>query len=79
MLVRLAGLPLIVPVLGILALIVAGAFIPTYGWICTALVALFLAWMLALSWPGLTRAEKLMRIAVIAFIAAIAIIQSQPR
>ncbi len=71
--------PRAVPVLGVLVLLAVGAFVPTYGWICTALVALFLVWMFVLSLGRLTGIEKLMRIAVIVFIAAIAIIQSRPR
>lgn len=70
-------LPRLVPVLAVLALLAIGAFVPTYGWIATALVMLFLAWMLQLSWPRLTGVERLMRIAVIAFVAMIAIIQSR--
>ena len=45
----------------------------------TALVALFLVWMFVLRQARLTGGEKLMRIAVIVFITAIAIIQSRPR
>ncbi len=78
-LVALARLPRPVPVLGVLVLLAIGAFVPTYGWIATALVALFLAWILSLSWPRLTGVEKIMRIAVIAFVAGLAVIQSRPR
>lgn len=71
--------PRAVPVLGVLAFLALGAFVPTYGWIFTALVALFLVWMFVLSLARLTRIEKLMRIAVILFVSAIALIQSRPR
>lgn len=78
-LVALARLPRPVPVLGVLLLLIIGAFVPTYGWIATAIVVLFLVWILSLSWPRLTGIEKLMRFAVIALVAAVAIIQSRPR
>ena len=78
-LVRLAGLPVLIPVLAVLALLVIGALVPGYGWIATAVVVLFLGWMLALSWPRLTRVEKLMRIAVLIFLAAITLVQARPR
>lgn len=71
--------PKAVPVLGVLLFITLGAVVPTYGWIFTALVALFLVWMFVLSLARLTRIEKLMRIAVILFVSAIALIQSRPR
>ncbi len=78
-LVALARMPRPVPVLGVLLLLIIGAFVPTYGWIATAIVVLFLVWILSLSWPRLTGIEKLMRFAVIALVAAVAIIQSRPR
>ncbi|GAA1799828.1 hypothetical protein GCM10009811_24620 [Nostocoides veronense] len=78
-LVAMARLPRIVPVLAVLVLMGVGAFVPTYGWIATAIVALFFVWILSLSWPRLTGVEKLMRFAVIVFVAAIAVIQSRPR
>ena len=78
-LVALARVPRPVPILAVLGLLLVGMFVPTYGFIATGVVAAFLAWILMLSWPRLTGVEKLMRIAVIAFVAAIAIIQSQPR
>lgn len=79
LLVRLDKLPRAVPVLAVFALLVAGTFVPAYGWIATALVVAFLAWMLSVSWPRLTGVEKLMRIAVLFFIGAIALVQARPR
>lgn len=79
MVAALNRLPRIGPILGVLVCLIVGAVVPTYGWIFTALVALFLVWMFVLSQARLTGVEKLMRIAVIVFITAIAIIQSRPR
>lgn len=76
---RLEGLPRVVPILVVLGLLVAGAFIPGWGWVLTALVLLFLLWMLAHSWPQLTSSERLMRVAVLVFIAAITVVQALPR
>lgn len=67
------------PFLLILGLMVAGVFIPTYGWILIAVVAVFLTWLLYLSWPRLTGAEKLMRFAVIAIVVVAAVTRANPR
>lgn len=79
LLTRLSRLPRIVPFLVVLALLVGGILIPGWGWVLTALVALFLAWMLFLGWPRLTSVERLMRVAVILLAVAIAVTQAIPR
>lgn len=79
LLTRLSRLPRIVPFLVVLALLVGGILIPGWGWVLTALVALFLAWMLFLGWPRLTGVERLMRVAVILLAVAIAVTQAIPR
>jgi O-antigen ligase len=79
LLTRLSTLPRWVPFLLVLALMVGAVFLPGWGWILTALVTVFLAWLLALSWPRLTGVERLMRLAVILLAAAIAVVQANPR
>ena len=79
LLTRLSRLPRAVPFLAVLALLVGGILIPGWGWVLTALVALFLGWMLYLGWPRLTGVERLMRIAVVLLAAAIAVTQAVPR
>ncbi|MDF2092711.1 hypothetical protein P0Y31_10180 [Knoellia sp. 3-2P3] len=79
LLTRLSRLPRAVPFLAVLALLVGGILIADWGWVLTALVALFLAWMLYLGWPRLTGVERLMRVAVILLAAAIAVTQAVPR
>lgn len=79
LLTRLSRLPRVVPFLVVLALLVGGILIPGWGWVLTALVALFLAWMLFLGWPRLTGVERLMRVAVILLAVAIAVTQAVPR
>ena len=74
----LSGLPRFVPFLVILGLVVAGLFVP-WGWVLIALVVLILTWIAVLAWPRLTPAERLMRLAVIALMAAIAVTQAFPR
>ena len=76
---RLSRLPRAVPFLVVLALLVGGILVPGWGWVLTALVALFLAWMLVLGWPRLSSVERLMRIAVIFMAVAIAVSQAIPR
>ena len=75
----IAGLPPAVPVLVVLALVLVGAFIGPWGAIPLGIVALFLLWMLALSWPRLTGTERLMRVAVILLVVALTIVKVLPR
>jgi hypothetical protein len=76
---RLSRLPRAVPFLLVLALLVGGILIPGWGWVLTALVALFLMWMLVLGWPRLSGVERLMRVAVVFIALAIAVSQAIPR
>jgi hypothetical protein len=75
----LNGLPRWVPFLVVLGLVVAGIFLPPPGWLLLGLVSLVLLWILALAWPRLSLAERLMRVAVLAVIVAIMITQAVPR
>ncbi|QIM21146.1 hypothetical protein G7075_08410 [Phycicoccus sp. HDW14] len=75
----LNGLPRFVPFLGILALVVAGIFLPSPGWLLIGVVVLVLAWILALAWPRLRFTEQLMRLAVIGLMIAVMLTQAFPR
>ena len=75
----LNGLPRLVPFLLVLVLAVAGVLLPPPGWLLLVVVLLLLAWILALAWPRLSGAEKLMRVAVIALLVAILVTQLAPR
>jgi hypothetical protein len=75
----LSSLPRFVPFLFILGLVIAGLFIPVWGWVLIAVVVLLLTWIAVLAWPRLTVAERLMRFAVVVMMAAIAITQAVPR
>ncbi len=76
---RLNTLPRVAAFLGVLALMAAGAFVPRFGYLFTSLVAAFLGWLIYLTWPRLTGPEKLMRIAVLALVVALVVMQAFPR
>ena len=71
---KLNGLPRAVPFLLLLALLVAGVMIAgPVGFILMALAAVFVGWILYLSWPRLTSSERIMRSAVLLLAAVMAI------
>ena len=59
--------------LGVLALMVAGILVPKVGFLFTVVIALFLAWLIFLTWPRLATPEKLMRLAVLALVVSVAV------
>ena len=75
----ISSLPRFVPFLAILGLVIAGLLIPAWGWVLIVLVVLLLAWIGALAWPRLSMPERMMRVAVVVLMAAIAITQAVPR
>lgn len=76
---RLNRLPRFLPFLVILALIVAGIFLPSPGWLLIGVAEIILLWVLALAWPRLRPSERLMRISVIVMLAAIMVVEAFPR
>jgi hypothetical protein len=76
---RLERLPRFLPFLGVLALIVIGIFVPRWGFLATALVAIVVAFLVYYTWPRLTLPERLMRCAVLALITAVTVVQAAPR
>jgi len=68
-----------VPFLGILVLSLAGILLPSPGWLLLVVVILVLVWILALAWPRLTGAERLMRLAVVAIMVAVLVTQVASR
>ena len=77
---RLSRLPRLVPSAILLALLVAGVLIGgPLGFVLMALAALFVAWILYLSWPSLSSSERIMRFAVLLLAVAIALVQLFPR
>ena len=75
----LNGLPRFVPFLGILVLSLAGILLPSPGWLLLVVVILVLVWILALAWPRLTGAERLMRLAVVGIMVAVLVTQVASR
>ncbi|WP_270887711.1 DUF6703 family protein [Pedococcus sp. 5OH_020] len=75
----LDSLPRVVPFGLVLALMVAGLFVPGWGWLLLLVVVLFLVWTLYLSWPVLEATPRLARVAVILLAMAITVTQAFPR
>lgn len=74
-----SAVPAVVPVLLVLALVVAGALVPGWGWVFLALATAVLAGVLALTWPRLTPPERLLRLAVVALVLAVTVVRAFPR
>lgn len=72
-------LPRAVPFLLILGFMLAGVFVPGWGWLFLLVVLAFLVWTLFLSWPTLDRNARLGRTAVVLLALAITVTQAVPR
>ncbi|MEI2732453.1 MAG: DUF6703 family protein [Dermatophilaceae bacterium] len=79
MVTRLNRIPRPAAFLLILAMMALGVFVPRVGFVATLLVAVFIGWLLYLTWPRQTAQEKLFRVAVLAMLLAVAIVQAFPR
>jgi hypothetical protein len=76
---RLSRLPRPVPFVILLALLVAGVLIGgVTGFILMTLGAVFIAWVLYLSWPQLSGSERIMRLAVLLLAVAMAVTRLFP-
>jgi len=74
----LAQLPWWLPLLAVLALMIAG--VAVRGWIgalALVLVAAFLAWLAFMSWPRLNNRGRLLRIAAVACMLGLAVVQAK--
>jgi hypothetical protein len=76
---RLERLPRVIPFLAVIALIVVGIVVPRWGFLASALVALGVAFLVYYTWPRLTLPERMLRLAVLALIVAITVVQAVPR
>jgi hypothetical protein len=77
---KLSKMPKLVPFLILLALLIGGVVIGgTVGFVLMSLAAIFVAWVLYLSWPRLTGSERIMRLAVLLLAVAMAVVQLFPR
>ncbi len=76
-LVLLHQLPVWFPPAMVAALLVVGLAVP--GWLgatALVLVAAFLGWLAALSWPGVAPGGRLLRLAAVAGVLVVAVIQA---
>ncbi len=77
---RLSSLPRAVPFLLLLALLIAGVLIRgPVGFVLMGLGAVFVGWILYLSWPRLTSSERIMRSAVLLLAVTMAVTQLRPQ
>lgn len=75
----LAGLPVWVPFVVVLVLMLAGSFLGgPVGVLLLAAPLVFLTWLLYLTWPRLSTAERAMRLAVLGLVVALAVTQAVP-
>ena len=77
---KLSRLPKLLPFAILLTLLVAGVLIGgPIGFVLMLLAAIFIAWVLYLSWPLLSGSERIMRLAVLLLAAAMAVSVLFPR
>lgn len=77
---KLSRLPRLAPFVILLTLLVAGVLIGgPPGFVLMALAAIFVAWVLYLSWPRLSSSERIMRLAVLMLAVSMAVVQLLPR
>ncbi len=76
---RMNALPRVVPFLVVLALVLAGIFVPHVGFVATLLVTTLVAFLAYYTWPRLTTPEKLLRLAVLFLALALVVVQAFPR
>lgn len=74
LLVRLHVLPRAVVPLGTVVLVMVGVLAPpAVGLVALAVVALFVGWVAYLSWPAVTASGRLIRLAMVALVVALAL------
>lgn len=79
-LTALSKLPAWLPFLVLLLLLLGGGFLGgVVGWVLVTAAMLFILWLLYLSWPRMTTAERLMRVAVLLVFLVVAVTQLVPR
>jgi hypothetical protein len=73
---KLSRLPKLLPFAILLTLLVVGVLLGgPVGFVLMALAALFVAWVLYLSWPILSSSERLMRSAVLLLAVAMTVVR----
>lgn len=76
---RVNSLPRVVSLVALLVVLAAGILAPRpFGGLAFLLVAVFVGWLLFLTWPRLTLSERMMRTAVLLLVFAVAVIRTVP-
>ncbi|CAA9339441.1 MAG: hypothetical protein AVDCRST_MAG61-3391 [uncultured Friedmanniella sp.] len=74
LLLRLHGLPRAVVPLGTVVLVLVGVLAPrAVGLLALTLVGLFVGWIAYLSWPAVSASGRLVRVAMVALVVALAL------
>lgn len=77
---RMNRVPKALALVVLIALLAAGIFAPSpWGGIAFLVIALFIGWLIFLTWQRLNLPERLMRFAVLALVVAVTIVKLIPR
>lgn len=76
---RLDRVPRLLSVAVVLVLLVLGFVVPRVGFVATLVVAVLVGFLIYLTWPRLLLPERLLRLAVLAVVTAVAVVQAFPR
>lgn len=79
-LTTLNRLPRAVVVIGLAALLVAGMLTPpSIGFVLLLILALFLAWLVALAWPALDGKSRVIRVVTVGLVLGAAFLRASGR
>lgn len=79
-LVTLSRVPKPLIVIGLAALLVAGMMLPVpWGPLCLVIIGLFLGWLLALSWPVIPGASRVLRLGTVLLVFLAAYLRANGR
>lgn len=79
-LVALTRVPKPLIVIGMAAFLVAGLMLPSpWGPICLVILGLFLGWLLALSWPVIPGASRVLRLLTVGLVFGAAYLRASGR
>ncbi len=77
---RVNALPRAVTLAALVAVLAVGVLAPApWSGVAFLAVAVFVGWLLFLTWPRLTLPERLMRLAVLALTLSVALVRLAPR
>lgn len=76
---RMNALPRAVPFVAVIVLFVLAIVLGRWGWVPLLPVGAFVGWLMFLTWPRLTTAEKMMRGTVLVMVLAAMVVRAFPR